>query len=153
MAKVAIITGASRGIGAATALRLASDGFDACVNYLSKQSAANQVVEKARSFGVNALAVQADISSERDVVRLFDETANILGEPTALVNNAGILFSQCRVSELSAERINKVLTTNVTGYFLCCIQAIKCMSTNNSGSGGVIVNVSSMASRYGSAGV
>ncbi|MFT4937277.1 MAG: NAD(P)-dependent dehydrogenase (short-subunit alcohol dehydrogenase family) [Paraglaciecola sp.] len=152
MAKVAIITGASRGIGAATALRLASDGFDICVNYLSNQNAANQVVEIARSRGVQALAVQADISSEGQVNRLFEETANILGEPYALINNAGILFPQCRVSELTADRINKVLSTNVTGYFLCCIEAIKYMSTKNAGNGGVIVNVSSMASRLGAAG-
>jgi NAD(P)-dependent dehydrogenase (short-subunit alcohol dehydrogenase family) len=152
MTKVAIITGASRGIGAATALRLAADGFDICVNYLSNQNAANQVVEKVRSLGVKALAVQADISSEKQVNQLFEETVNILGKPYALINNAGILFPQCRVSEISAERINKVLTTNVTGYFLCCKEAIKTMSTKNAGNGGVIVNVSSMASLLGSAG-
>ena len=152
MAKVAIITGASRGIGAATALRLAADGFDICVNYISNRNAAEEIVEKARSFGVNALAVQADISSEKQVNRLFEESANNLGKPYALINNAGILFSQCRVSELSAARINKVLSTNVTGYFLCCKEAIKAMSTKNAGNGGVIVNVSSMASQLGSAG-
>jgi NAD(P)-dependent dehydrogenase (short-subunit alcohol dehydrogenase family) len=152
MTKVAIITGASRGIGAATALRLASDGFDICVNYLSDKNSANQIVEIARSRGVKAFAVQADISSEKQVNQLFEETANILGKPDALINNAGILFPQCRISEMTAERINKVLSTNVTGYFLCCKEAIKCMSTKNAGNGGVIVNVSSMASRLGSAG-
>lgn len=152
MNKIAIITGASKGIGAATAVRLASDGYDVCVNFLSNEAAAADVVETVKSLGVNAISVKADISSEGDVERLFQTVDQQLGKPSVLVNNAGILFRQGRVVDMSAERINKVLMTNVTGYFLCSKQAINRMSTNNGGLGGVIVNVSSAASRIGSGG-
>ena len=152
MRKVAVITGSSRGIGAATAIRLASDGFDVCVNYLSNEIAANEIAEIAKSNGVNAISVRADISSELEVKQLFETVENELGNPYALINNAGILFEQSRVSNMTAERINKVLSTNVTGYFLCCKEAVIRMSTKSGGSGGVIVNVSSAASRIGSGG-
>lgn len=152
MNKVAIITGASKGIGAATALRLASDGYDICVNYLSNQVAAESVVETANAFGVNAISLKADISSAADVEMLFQTVDRRLGKPYALINNAGILFRQSRVVDMTAERINKVLMTNVTGYFLCCKEAVKRMSVVNGGHGGVIVNVSSAASRIGSGG-
>ncbi len=152
MKKIAIITGASKGIGAATAVRLASDGYDVCVNFLSNEGAALDVVTTAKSFGVNAISVQADISSEKEVKYLFETADRQLGKPSVLVNNAGILFNQERVVDMGAERINKVLMTNVTGYFLCCKQAIARMSTKSGGRGGVIVNVSSAASRLGSAG-
>lgn len=152
MKKFAIITGASKGIGAATAVRLASDGYDICVNFLSNEAAAMDVAATAKSFGVNAISVQADISSEKEVEHLFQATDRQLGTPSLLVNNAGILFQQGHVVDMTAERINKILTTNVTGYFLCCKQAIIRMSTKNGGLGGVIVNVSSAASRLGSAG-
>lgn len=152
MNKVAIVTGSSRGIGAATALRLASDGYDICVNYLSNVTAAKEIVDSVRERGVNAISVCADISSEDSVRKLFLEVDKQLGAPVALINNAGILFQQCRLVEMGAERINKVLTTNVTGYFLCCKEAVTRMSTKNGGAGGVIVNVSSAASRIGSAG-
>jgi NAD(P)-dependent dehydrogenase (short-subunit alcohol dehydrogenase family) len=152
MAKVAVITGSSRGIGAATATRLASEGYDICVNYLSDDAAANEVVGVAKSFGVQAIPVRADVSSEPEVRKLFEIVCKELGNPYALVNNAGILFQQSRVVDMSAERINKVFATNVTGYFLCCKYAIGCMSTEREGDGGVIVNVSSAASRIGSGG-
>jgi len=152
MRKVAIITGSSKGIGAATAIRLASDGYDVCVNYLSNENAADEVALIAKSYGVNAISVKADISSETDVKQLFEKVGRELGNPYALVNNAGILFRQSRVAEMSAERIDQVLKTNVTGYFLCCKEAIIRMSTKNGGHGGVIVNVSSAASRIGSGG-
>ena len=152
MAKVAIITGSSRGIGAATAIRLASDGYDICVNYYSNKEAANEVVKLVQSYGVNALSIKADVSKEDEVKRLFQKVDKKLGKLDALINNAGILFQQSRLVDLSAERINKVLTTNVTGYFLCSKEAVLRMSTKYNGKGGVIVNVSSAASRLGSAG-
>ncbi|MFT4994771.1 MAG: NAD(P)-dependent dehydrogenase (short-subunit alcohol dehydrogenase family) [Paraglaciecola sp.] len=152
MGKIAIITGASRGIGAATSIRLANDGFDICVNYLANKEAAESVVALAKLTGVRAIAVQADISDEDQVKTLFAVVDKELGSPCALVNNAGILFQQCRLIHMSAERINQVLSTNVTGYFLCCKEAVLRMSTKRGGSGGVIVNVSSAASRTGAAG-
>ena len=152
MRKVAIITGSSKGIGAATAIRLASDGYDVCVNYLSNENAANEVVRIAKAYGANAISVEADVSSESDVKQLFKKVGQELGNLYVLVNNAGILFRQSRVVDMNAERINQVLMTNVTGYFLCCREAIIRMSTKNGGHGGVIVNVSSAASRIGSGG-
>jgi len=152
MNKVAIVTGASRGIGAATALRLASDGFDVCVNYLNNEQAANAVVENIRSMGQKAIAVKADVAKENDVKRLFEIVDKDIGTLNTLVNNAGILLPQSRLVDMNEERINKLLTTNVTGYFLCCKEAIKRMSTLYGGHGGTIINVSSAASRLGSAG-
>ncbi len=152
MNKIAIITGSSKGIGAATAIRLASDGYDICVNYLSNEVAANDIVETIKAYGVNAVSIKADISSEHEVEMLFQKVDQKLGTPFVLVNNAGILFQQSRVVEMNAERINRVLMTNVSGYFLCCKEAVTRMSTNNGGNGGVIVNVSSAASRIGSGG-
>ena len=150
--RVAIVTGSSRGIGAATAIRLASEGYHVCINYLTNESAAQGVVEQVRSHGVNAIAVRADTSSEEQVVSLFAEVKEKLGVPHALVNNAAIVFQQGRVADMTAERISRVLATNVTGYFLCCREAVSCMSTKKGGAGGVIVNVSSAASRIGSPG-
>jgi len=152
MNKVALITGSSRGIGAATALRLASDGYDICVNFLKQESVAGEVCNKLTALGSKAIAVQADVSMEADVKRLFDAIDNKLGRLDALVNNAGILLPQMRIESMTADRINRILTTNVTGYFLCSREAIKRMSTKNGGPGGVIVNVSSAAARSGSGG-
>lgn len=152
MNKIAIITGSSKGIGAATAKRLALDGYDICVNYVSNEIAANEVAKEAMTYGVNAISVKADISSELDVAHLFNEVDSKLGQLSALINNAGILFKQSRVVDMTAARINEVLTTNVTGYFLCSKEAITRMSTKSGGDGGVIVNVSSAASRIGSGG-
>ena len=152
MRKIAVITGSSRGIGRATAIRLASDGYDVCVNYLSSEKAAMEVVEIAKSHGVKAISIKADISSESQVKYLFERVDKELGIPYALINNAGILFKQSRITDMSAERINNVFSTNVTGYFLCCKEAVLRMSTRNGGRGGVIVNVSSAASRIGAGG-
>lgn len=150
MTKIALITGASRGIGAATAKVLAQQGYDICVNYKSNVKAADQLIAEITTIGIRAIAVQADISQEADVERLFNTLDQQLGPITALVNNAGILRPQSRVEDLTAERINQLLTTNVTGYFLCCREAIKRMSTKHGGQGGSIVNVSSVAARTGS---
>ena len=150
MNKAALITGSSRGIGAATALRLASDGYDICVNFLKNVKAASEVVDKIRLQGLKAIAVKADVSKENDVKHLFDVIDKELGKLHTLVNNAGILLNQTRVETMTEERINKILTTNVTSYFLCNREAIKRMSYTYGGNGGTIVNVSSAASRIGS---
>jgi len=149
--RVAIVTGSSRGIGAATARLLAKEGYRICVNYRSDETAANTVVAELVSCGVKAVAVQADVSNEDDAARLFEKADQELGTITALVNNAGILLPQMRVEDMSASRINQVLATNVTGTFLCCREAVRRMSTAHGGQGGSIVNVSSAAARIGAA--
>jgi len=150
MQNVVVITGASRGIGAATAELFAEKDYAVCINYKTNAQAADSVAEKLRSRGAKVITAQADVSSEAEVVRLFNRVDAELGPISTLVNNAGILAQQCRVEDLSAERINQILTTNVTGYFLCCREAVKRMSSKNGGKGGSIVNVSSGASRTGS---
>jgi len=152
MNKAVLVTGSSRGIGAATALRLASDGFDVCVNYLKNIDPANELVDKITKLGRKAIAVQADVSREKDVQRIFSVIDQEFGEFHALVNNAGILLQQMRVDNMTEERINKILTTNVTGYFLCSREAVRRMSSRRGGHGGTIVNVSSAASRLGAGG-
>ena len=150
MKKIVLVTGASRGIGAATAIELARNGYDVCVNFKSNHDSALKVVSEIEQIGQRAIAVQADVSKESDVLLLFNEIDSRLGKMTALVNNAGILLPQCRVEDLTAERINILMTTNVTGYFLCCREAIKRMAIKYGGQGGSIVNVSSAAARLGS---
>lgn len=147
MSPIVLVTGGSRGIGAATSKYLAAQGYSVCVNYISNEVAANHVVAEIKSNGGVAIAVQANVSIEEDVIRLFNTIDNSLGRITHLVNNAGILLPQMRVSEMTADRINKVLTTNITSYFLCCREAIKRMTE-----GGAIVNLSSAAARLGSPG-
>ena len=122
------------------------------MNFITDQAAAESIVNRAESFGVKAISIQADVSKESDVQRLFDSVDDQLGSITALVNNAGILRPQMRVEDMSADRINEILTTNVTSAFLCSKQAIRRMSSRNGGKGGSIVNVSSAASRIGAAG-
>jgi len=150
--KIALITGASRGIGNATAQLLAQQGMRVVVNYLRDEQAAQAVVETINIAGGTAMAWQADVSDERQVVDMFTAIDDAWGPVAVLVNNAGILSTQCRVEDLTAERINRVLTTNVTGYFLCCREAVKRMSHQHGGAGGAIVNVSSAASRLGAPG-
>ncbi len=152
MDKVLIVTGGSRGIGAATACLAAEQGYAVCVNYLRNQEAANRVVNSIQQMGGQAVAIAADISSERDVIRLFETVDKQLGTVTALVNNAGILEQQIRVEQINAARLNRIFAANITGSFLCAREAIKRMSTKRGGSGGAIVNVSSVASRLGSPG-
>ena len=148
--KVAIITGGGRGIGAETAKLFARQGYAVCINYKSNADAAASVVEDIVAMGGQCIAVQADVSQEADVMRLFETVDKQLGTLTVLVNNAGILKKQMRLDEMGAERINTILSNNVTSYFLCCREAVKRMSTRHGGQGGVIVNVSSTASRSGS---
>jgi NAD(P)-dependent dehydrogenase (short-subunit alcohol dehydrogenase family) len=152
MTDVCVITGASRGIGAATARLAARRGHAVCVNYLANRDKAEQVVADIESAGGSAIAVQADASIEADVLRLFETVDRQMGTITALVNNAGILETQMRVADMSAERINRTLRVNVTSCFLCAREAIRRMSTGNGGQGGAIVNVSSGASRLGAPG-
>ena len=149
---IALVTGGSRGIGRATALLLAKEEYTLAVNYQQNLHAAQEVMNLITQAGGKAFVLQADISDENQVVAMFtaiDQHDELLA---ALVNNAGILFTQCTVENLTAERINRVLSTNVTGYFLCCREAVKRMALKNGGSGGAIVNVSSVASRLGSPG-
>jgi NAD(P)-dependent dehydrogenase (short-subunit alcohol dehydrogenase family) len=149
---VIIVTGASRGIGAATATMAAARGYAVCVNYRQDAVAANRIVEHIVAAGGRALAVRADVADERDVIAMFELVDVRLGVPTALVNNAGVLDVQKRVEDMDAARIARVLAVNVVGAFLCAREAVRRMSTLRGGRGGAIVNVSSAASRLGSAG-
>lgn len=149
---VALVTGGSRGIGRATAILLAETGYKVVVNYQHNKQAADEVVNTIREAGGVALAIKADIGDELQVLAMFAEIDNAFGPVTALVNNAGILFQQSAIENLTAERINRVLATNVTGYFLCCREAVKRMAYCHGGEGGSIVNVSSAASRLGAPG-
>jgi NAD(P)-dependent dehydrogenase (short-subunit alcohol dehydrogenase family) len=152
MNKVLLITGASRGIGSATAILAAKHGYAICVNYRQNAQAAEKVVHEIESAGAKAIAVAADVAIESEVVRLFETVDQALGPLTALINNTGILEKQIRLEEMTADRLSRIFTANVTGSFLCAREAVKRMSTRHGGKGGVIVNVSSMASQLGGAG-
>jgi NAD(P)-dependent dehydrogenase (short-subunit alcohol dehydrogenase family) len=149
---VLLITGASRGIGAATARLAAERGHDVCVNFRADEGAAAAVVSEVRAEGRRAVAIQADVASEPEVVRLFDAVEQALGRIDGLVNNAGILARQMRVEQMDAARLERVFATNVTGAFICAREAVRRMSTRHGGSGGAIVNVSSRAAVLGAAG-
>lgn len=150
--QIAIVTGGGRGIGAATAAQLANSGYQVCVNYVANEAPARQTVADIEASGGAAIAVQADVADEDDVVRLFATVDEQLGPVTALVNNAGIVQLQTRVEAIDAARVDRLLHTNVTSCFLCCREAIRRMSTKHGGAGGAIVNVSSAAARTGSPG-
>jgi NAD(P)-dependent dehydrogenase (short-subunit alcohol dehydrogenase family) len=150
MGPVILITGAGRGIGAATAILAARRGYAVCVNYLRNQSAAMRVVEAIEQEGGRAIAIAADISVEADVLRLYESIDRQLGTIAALVNNAGILERQGRVQSIDAARLQRVFATNVIGSFLCAREAVLRMSTVHGGRGGAIVNISSVAARTGS---
>ncbi len=147
-----LITGGSRGIGAATAQLAANKGYAVCLNYLKNKLAAHTIVNEINLNGGQAIAVSADIGVEHEVTELFNAIDTQLGPITALVNNAGILETQMRVDMMDAARLNRVFAVNIIGSFLCAKEAIKRMSNKQGGSGGAIVNVSSAASRLGSAG-
>jgi NAD(P)-dependent dehydrogenase (short-subunit alcohol dehydrogenase family) len=150
--RVVLITGASRGIGAATAVLAAARGYAVCVNYRSNAEAANAVVASITESGGHAIAAQADVAIEADVVRLFETCDAKLGPLAALVNNAAILETQMRVEAVDAARLQRIFATNVTGAFICAREAVKRMSTKHGGSGGAIVNLSSRAAVLGSPG-
>lgn len=148
--KVLLVTGGSRGIGAAVARLAAQNGYAVCLSYLSNRDAADEVVASIAAKGGVAFAVQADVAVEQDVVRLFEQVDASLGRVTALVNNAGILEKQSRVEDMDSARISRIFSTNVIGSFICAREAIRRMSTKHGGAGGAIVNMSSRASRLGS---
>ena len=152
MDKVIVITGGSRGIGAATAVLAARQGYRICINYLADDAAAHEVLAQVRALGAKAIAVRADVSDEEEIIRLFLEVDEQLGPVTALVNNAGTVGLKSRVDELSELRIMHTLKTNVLGPILCAKHAVLRMSPRYGGQGGNIVNVSSVASRLGSPG-
>lgn len=152
MNKILIVTGGSRGIGAATAKLAAAQGYQVCVNYLTNQQAADAVVADIRSAGGTAVAMQADLAVEAEIVELFQRVDQKLGPVTALVNNAGILEQQSSLLGMDERRLQRVFATNVVGPMLCAREAVKRMSTKLGGKGGAIVNVSSAAARLGAAG-
>ncbi|MFC4425135.1 SDR family oxidoreductase [Deinococcus navajonensis] len=152
MTRTVIVTGGSRGIGAATARLAAQRGYAVAVNYHRHRAAAEQVVAAIERDGGQAISVQGDVSQEADVVRLFEEVAAHLPVLYALVNNAGILERQARVEEMDASRLHRVLATNVVGPFLCAREAVRRLSSRHGGAGGAIVNVSSRAAVLGAAG-
>jgi NAD(P)-dependent dehydrogenase (short-subunit alcohol dehydrogenase family) len=147
-----IITGASRGIGAASARLAAARGFSVAVNYATGASEAEEVVRSIRGQGGKAAAIQADIAREADVVRLFADAERQLGSIRGLVNNAGVTGGFARIEAVPADALERLFAVNVTGAILCAREAVKRMSTRHGGQGGVIVNISSLAARTGSAG-
>jgi len=149
MSKIILITGGSDGIGASTAELAAKQGYTVCINYRQNHIAANRIVEKINNEGGLAYAFQADISVEADVLAMFESIDKQVGRISALVNNAGIIESQQKLVDMSAERLHKIFAVNVIGSFLCAREAIKRMSVKQQGNGGSIVNISSMASRLG----
>ena len=150
--EVMLITGASRGIGATTAVLAAERGYDVAISYRRDSSAAESVAEQVRAHGARAATIRADIASEDDVERMFATVDTELGTLSVLVNNAGSLDLQMRLDEMTVERVERTLRVNVLGVFLCCRAAVRRMSTRYGGAGGRIVNVSSTASRLGSGG-
>jgi NAD(P)-dependent dehydrogenase (short-subunit alcohol dehydrogenase family) len=152
MNKVILITGASRGIGAATALEAAKRGYAVCINYHRNFGAAAKLSLDIKKAGGSAMILPADVGVESEVVAMFQKLDQTYGPLTALVNNAGFTEKQTRVEEMNAARIHRVFSTNVTGSFLCAREAIKRMSTKHGGQGGAIVNVSSLAAQLGGPG-
>lgn len=149
MSKVMLITGASRGIGAATARLAAAQGYALCLNYHQRQDAAQQLVKELQNAGTRAIAVAADVSDDAQVAKLFASIDAEFGRLDVLVNNAGMLERQMRLDEMDAARLMRVFAINVTGSFLCAREAVKRMSTRYGGNGGAIINVSSIAAKLG----
>lgn len=147
-----VVTGGNRGIGAAIARLAGSRGYSVAVNFRANEAAARSVVEEIRSSGGAAVAIRADVSSEADIARLFQQAEHELGPICGLVNNAGVTGGFSRLETLEAANLTEVLTANIAGTILCAREAVKRMSTRRGGHGGVIVNISSLAARTGGAG-
>ena len=152
MEQVLLVTGASRGIGAATALLAARKGYAVAVNYTANEKAAQDVVGRIRAEGGKAIAVQADVAEEEQVLALFQTVDAQLGRLTALVNNAGVIDVTARLDEMSVARLKRMFDINVIGSMVCAREAVRRMSTRHGGNGGAIVNVSSAAARLGAPG-
>lgn len=152
MEQVLLITGGSRGIGAATALLAARRGYAVAVNYASNPLAADDVVRAIQAEGGTAITVQADVGDEAQVMSMYEQIDAKLGRLTALVNNAGVVDVQARVDQMSVARLERMLRINVIGSFVCAREAVRRMSTRHGGAGGVIVNLSSAAARLGAPG-
>jgi len=150
MQRIMLVTGASKGIGAATARIAGGRGWTVCVNYRSDEQGARRVADDIIAEAGKAITIQGDVSREEDVLRMFATIDRAYGRLDGLVNNAGILEQQTRLDQMSAERLARVFATNITGAFLCAREAVRRMSTASGGHGGAIVNVSSAASRLGS---
>lgn len=151
MTKTILITGGSRGIGAATAIAAGGKGWNVVLTYRSDAKAAAQVVEKIEALGGHACAVASDVSVEADVISVFKKGKDRFGQLDGLVNNAGILPEVGRLEDFDLARWNKTFAVNTTGTFLCCREAVQMMSPRHGGHGGSIVNVSSMAAVLGAA--
>lgn len=151
MDKVMVVTGGSRGIGACVARQAAAQGYSVALSYLTNKQQADAVVESIIDNGGRAIALQANVAIEQQLIDLFEQVDNNLGPVTALVNNVGILEQQMPVETMDAARLNRVFSTNIIGSFICAREAIKRMSTRHGGNGGGIVNLSSRAAKLGSA--
>lgn len=149
---VAIVTGSSRGIGAAIAKALGAAGYHVGVNFVADRAAAEGIVGAVGALGCKAIAVQGDVASERDVLNLFESVERELGPITALVNNAGITGGFARAASVDAGAVTRMLAVNVMGTILCSREAVRRMSTQRGGQGGAIVNISSLVARTGGAG-
>lgn len=149
---VAIVTGGSRGIGAATSLLLAKAGYLVVVNYVSNAAAAKAVVTQIEKAGGKAAAIKGDVANEKDIMALF-KAADQFGQLKVLINNAGVVDIKARIDEMSAKRLARMFAINITGSFLCAREAVKRMSTRHGGSGGAIVNMSSAAATLGAPGM
>jgi len=152
LSQLVLITGGSRGIGAATALLAARHGYAVAVNYAANSLAADEVVRQIRQAGGQAMAVQADVADEAQVVAMFERIDARFGRLSALVNNAGVVDQTTRVEAITLARLQRMFEINVFGSFLCAREAVRRMSTRHGGSGGAIVNVSSVAARLGAPG-
>lgn len=145
-----VVTGGSRGIGAACVKLLARNGYDVAINYARSEAEAEKLADGVKAMGGQSIAVKADVGSETEVTDMFGKIDEVMPPIVGLVNNAGILFEKAMLEEFGAERINETMRINVTGSFLCAREAVRRMSTDRGGKGGVIVNLSSAAARIGS---